>query len=75
MDSSLLSMAGFAVAMYITLGPNNLMLASSAASFGLRATVPHILGIGIGFTLMLMIVCSGLASLLLAWPVMLPAMR
>ena len=75
MDASLLSMAGFAVAMYITPGPNNLMLASSAATFGLRAAVPHMLGIGIGFTLMLVIVCSGLASLLLAWPIVLPAMR
>ncbi|MSO99483.1 MAG: LysE family translocator [Acetobacteraceae bacterium] len=75
MDATILSMTGFAVAMYITPGPNNLMLAASAASFGLRATVPHMLGVGVGFTLMLAIVCSGLASVLLAWPLLLPLMR
>ena len=51
------------------------MLAASAASFEPRATVPHVLGIAFGFTLMLAIVCPGLASVLLAWPSPLPAMR
>jgi hypothetical protein len=37
MDGTLLSLAGFAVAMYITPGPNNVMLASSGANHGLRA--------------------------------------
>jgi threonine/homoserine/homoserine lactone efflux protein len=75
MDSTLLSLAGFAVAMYITPGPNNVMLASSGASHGLRATVPHMLGIACGFALMLVVVCGGLGSLLLAWPPLLAAMR
>jgi threonine/homoserine/homoserine lactone efflux protein len=75
MDSTLLSLAGFAVAMYITPGPNNVMLASSGASHGVRATVPHMLGIACGFALMLVLVCGGLGSLLLAWPPLLRAMR
>src|SRR3954471_9516555 len=75
MDATIPSMIAFAIAMYITPGPNNAMLASSAASFGLRATVPHMLGIACGFTFMLSAVCSGLAGVLLAWPLLLPVMR
>ncbi len=75
MDATLPSMIGFAVAMYITPGPNNVMLASSAASYGIRATVPHMLGIACGFTFMLSAVCSGLAMALLAWPALVPVMR
>ena len=36
-----------------TPGPNNALLASFAASHGFRSTLPHILGIGIGFPFMI----------------------
>jgi len=68
-------MIGFAVAMYITPGPNNVMLASSGAQYGVRATLPHMIGIAAGFAVMLMAVTAGLGSLLLLWPPLLPAMR
>jgi hypothetical protein len=38
MDSLLLSLVGFSVAMYITPGPNNVTIAASAANHGIRAT-------------------------------------
>jgi threonine/homoserine/homoserine lactone efflux protein len=69
------SLIGFAIAMYITPGPNNAMLAASAASFGLRATVPHMLGIAFGFSFMMVVVTAGLGSVLLTWPPLLPLMR
>src|SRR5580704_1752157 len=69
------SLIGFAVAMYITPGPNNTMLAASAASYGMRATVPHMLGIAGGFAFMMGVVTAGLASVVLAWPLLLPIMR
>lgn len=75
MDATLLSLTGFAVAMYITPGPNNTMLASSGANHGLRATVPHMLGIASGFALMLVLVDAGLGGALLATPGLLPFMR
>ncbi len=75
MDATLLSLTGFAVAMYITPGPNNTMLASSGANHGLRATIPHMLGIATGFALMLVLVNAGLGATLLATPGMLPFMR
>ena len=62
MDTSTLSMIGFAISMYVTPGPNNVMLAASAASFGVSATLPHMLGIGLGFTVMLLLVSAGFAS-------------
>jgi threonine/homoserine/homoserine lactone efflux protein len=75
MDSMLLSLLGFSVAMYITPGPNNVMVAASAANHGIRATVPHMLGIAIGFSLMLTLVCAGLGSALVNWPLLLPVFR
>jgi threonine/homoserine/homoserine lactone efflux protein len=75
MNGLLLSMVGFAVAMYITPGPNNVMLASAGANHGVRATLPHMLGIAAGFSFMLMTVAAGLGALVLLWPPLLPVMR
>lgn len=69
------SLLGFAVAMYITPGPNNVMVACSAANYGLRATIPHMLGIAIGFALMLTLVSAGFGSAILLWPSLLQVMR
>jgi threonine/homoserine/homoserine lactone efflux protein len=75
MDSALLSLLGFSIAMYITPGPNNVMVAASAANHGVRATVPHMFGIAAGFSLMLTLVCAGLGATLLNWPLLLPVFR
>jgi threonine/homoserine/homoserine lactone efflux protein len=75
MDNMLLSLLGFSVAMYVTPGPNNVMVAASAASYGIRATIPHMLGIAIGFATMLALVCAGLGSALVNWPLLLPLFR
>ncbi len=75
MNGILLSLLGFSVAMYVTPGPNNVMVAASAASFGVRATVPHMLGIVVGFACMLTLVCAGLGSALVTYPLLLPLFR
>jgi threonine/homoserine/homoserine lactone efflux protein len=75
MDSALLSLVGFSIAMYITPGPNNVMVAASAANHGIRATIPHMFGIAIGFSVMLTVVCAGLGSALISWPLLLPLFR
>ena len=72
MDSMLVSLLGFAVVMYITPGPNNVMVAASAANHGVRATMPHMLGIVIGFSVMLVLVSGSLGSALVTWPLLLP---
>lgn len=65
----LLALAAFALVSSITPGPNNLMLMASGANFGFRRTIPHMLGIGIGFTAMTVLVGAGLIRIFDAFPV------
>jgi threonine/homoserine/homoserine lactone efflux protein len=51
-----------------TPGPNNVMLLASGANFGLRRTLPHIIGITLGMQAMLIAAGLGLGALLLAAP-------
>src|SRR5277367_3178854 len=60
----------FLIAMGFTPGPNNILVASSGVNFGFRATIPHILGITVGFPLMLLIVGLGLARVFIAFPLL-----
>ncbi|WP_445116775.1 LysE family translocator [Acinetobacter sp. WZC-1] len=48
----------------ITPGPNNIMLISSGLTFGFKKSIPHILGIGCGFALMVSLVGTGIGSIL-----------
>src|SRR6185295_7555485 len=75
MEAALLSLVGFSIVMYITPGPNNVMVAASAANHGIRATVPHMFGIATGFSVMLTLVCAGLGSMLVSLPLLLPLFR
>jgi threonine/homoserine/homoserine lactone efflux protein len=54
--------------MSITPGPNNVMLTASGARFGMRRTLPHLLGISAGFNVQLLAVCAGLSVLFSRWP-------
>lgn len=71
----LASATAFAVAMAGTPGPNNAMLTSSGSLWGFRRTVPHMLGISIGFPVMLLAVAAGLGTLLRDHPAVLTTMR
>lgn len=53
----------FAFVSSITPGPNNLMLMTSGTNFGLRRTLPHMLGVGLGFMVMVALVGLGLITL------------
>lgn len=55
-------LALFALVSSITPGPNNVMLASSGLNFGFRRSMPHLLGVNLGFTLMIFLVGIGLGS-------------
>ncbi len=61
-------LATFALVSSITPGPNNLMLMASGANYGFQRTIPHMLGVGLGFTLMVLLVGIGLVHLFDAWP-------
>ena len=59
----------FAFVSSATPGPNNLMLMASGANFGFARTIPHMLGIAIGFSVMILLVGAGLVQVFDAWPV------
>jgi len=69
MSSSLLSaFALFAFVSSITPGPNNTMLLASGVNFGFRRSIPHALGISIGFMLLVISVGLGLGEVFKAFP-------
>jgi threonine/homoserine/homoserine lactone efflux protein len=71
----LLALMGFAFATSVTPGPNNMMLLASGANFGLRRTVPHMLGISVGHSVMVFLVGLGLAGLFLTEPRLFTALK
>jgi threonine/homoserine/homoserine lactone efflux protein len=60
----------FATVMFITPGPNNIMVLSSGLTYGFRRTVPHIAGITVGFAFMIAAVGLGLGTVFVAYPVL-----
>ena len=63
------ALVAFAFVSSITPGPNNLMLMTSGANFGFVRTIPHMLGVSIGFTLMIVLVGAGLAKVFEIYPI------
>lgn len=61
------ALIAFAFVTVITPGPNNLMLMASGANFGFRRSVPHMLGIGLGFPSMVVLVGIGVMQLFDMW--------
>jgi len=72
---NMLAVFGILMAAAWTPGPNNMMLAASGANYGLRATVPHISGVFIGFSFMIFAVSLGLGSLFLHYPLLQEILR
>lgn len=62
------SLLGFAVAASVTPGPNTLMVSAMGAAGGWRAPLPAMLGITLGFMLLLVVTSLGLAAPLAASP-------
>ncbi|GMO98762.1 MULTISPECIES: LysE family translocator [Bradyrhizobium] len=60
----------FMAVMYFTPGPNNIMLLSSGLTYGFRRTIPHIVGIVLGFAFMVATVGLGLGTVFLAYPIL-----
>ncbi|RIA35674.1 threonine/homoserine/homoserine lactone efflux protein [Ectopseudomonas oleovorans] len=59
----LLAFVAFAFVTSITPGPNNMMLLASGVNFGVRRSLPHMLGISLGFMLLVAAVGLGLGQL------------
>jgi threonine/homoserine/homoserine lactone efflux protein len=64
----LTALATFAFVTVMTPGPNNLMLMASGTNFGFTRSIPHMLGIGLGFPLMVACVGLGVMQVFDLWP-------
>jgi threonine/homoserine/homoserine lactone efflux protein len=62
------ALATFALVTVITPGPNNLMLMASGTNFGFVRTIPHMLGIALGFPMMVICVGLGVMQVFDIWP-------
>ncbi|PBQ14047.1 lysine transporter LysE [Pseudomonas congelans] len=71
----LLAFTLFAFVTSITPGPNNMMLLASGVNFGFSRTLPHMLGISVGFFVLVLAVGFGLGNVFKAWPVLYTILR
>jgi threonine/homoserine/homoserine lactone efflux protein len=65
---SVLPMAMFALAAACTPGPNNIMLTASGVNFGFSRSLPHLLGVIVGYGAVLVAAGSGLGLFFTAYP-------
>ncbi|HEX3708402.1 MAG TPA: LysE family translocator [Pseudolabrys sp.] len=70
-----LALAVFASVTAFTPGPNNIMLAASGVNFGFMRTIPHMIGITIGFVVLLIVCAAGLGVLVTTVPALLIALK
>jgi threonine/homoserine/homoserine lactone efflux protein len=68
--SLLIAFIIFATVMFITPGPNNIMVLSSGLTYGFRRSLPHIAGITIGFAFMVGAVGLGFGTIFIAYPIL-----
>ena len=65
----ILAIALFAFSSGITPGPNNIMLMTSGVNFGVKRSIPHLMGISLGFPTMILAIGLGLSALFQTYPV------
>ncbi len=70
-----LALLTFALVSSITPGPNNTMVLASGLNFGVRRSVPHMMGIAVGFTMMVFLVGVGLGNVFKAYPAIYTALK
>jgi threonine/homoserine/homoserine lactone efflux protein len=58
----------FAFSSTITLGPNNIMIMSSGVNYGIKASLPHLFGICLGFPTMVLLVGVGFGVVFQQYP-------
>lgn len=71
----LMALVVFAFVTSVTPGPNNVMLMALGANFGLRRTLPHMLGVALGFGAMVALLGLGLDRLIAGSPMLGAAMK
>ena len=69
MHPEILSMALFWIVAAYTPGPNNVIASYSGFNFGIKKTLPHILGVAFGFTFLIFLLTIGLVNVFQIFPV------
>jgi threonine/homoserine/homoserine lactone efflux protein len=64
----LLALSVFAAVSSGTPGPNNLMILTSGVNFGMKRSLPHLMGITLGFCFMIFCVGMGLQTMFTVFP-------
>ena len=54
-----LSIFIFAISSTVTTGPNNIMIMTSGLNYGVKNSIPHLLGICFGFPVMVIVIGFG----------------
>ena len=60
----------FGIIAAVTPGPNNVMLTTTGLNFGVRRGIPHLLGVCIGFPVMLALIGLGFGTLFQIFPLL-----
>lgn len=74
-EAMLLALATFCFVSSITPGPNNMMLLASGANFGFRRTLPHLMGVSLGFGAMVLSVGLGVGGIFTVYPALYDVLR
>ena len=69
MHPEILSIALFWFVTAYTPGPNNVVASYSGFNFGFRKTIPHILGVTLGFTSLVLFLTIGLINVFKLFPI------
>lgn len=67
---NLLPLLLFSFISAVTPGPNNIMIMTSGLNYGIRASLPHCLGICIGFPILVLAIGFGVSIIFNQYPVM-----
>jgi len=69
-DSALIaSMVAFSFVLSVSPGPNNTMLLTLSSHHGVRGSVPYLVGMAMGLTVMVVAVGAGLGAVFVAYPI------
>ena len=75
MHPELLLLIGISVSLGFTPGPNNAVASFSGFNFGIRKTIPLILGVGFGYTILVILINFVLISTFIKYPIIQEILR
>ena len=69
MNPELLLLLGISLSLGFTPGPNNAVASYSAFNFGFKKTIPLIMGVGLGYTTLVILINFVLISIFKTYPI------